>query len=68
MVGGIASLATEFGIPVLAVVGSDERTDRSTPPNLDVVSLVDEFGEPEAFAEPKRLVEQAVANWLAARR
>jgi hypothetical protein len=49
-------------------VGSDERTDRSTPPNIDVVSLVDEFGEPDAFAEPKRLVEQATASWLATRR
>jgi glycerate kinase len=68
VVGGIASLAAEYGIPVLAVVGSDERTDRSTPPNIEVVSLADEFGESEAFAEPKRLVEQATATWLAARR
>ena len=68
VVGGIASLAAEYGIPVLAIVGSDERIDRSTPPNIDVVSLTDEFGETEAFAEPKRLVERAAATWLAARR
>ena len=68
VVGGIAALAAEYGIPVLAIVGSDERTDRATPSNIDVVSLTDEFGEPEAFAEPKRLVEHATATWLSARR
>jgi glycerate kinase len=68
VVGGVASLAAEYAIPVLAIVGSDARTDRSAPPDIDVVSLVDAFGEAEAFAEPKRLVEQAAATWLAARR
>jgi hypothetical protein len=53
---------------VVAVVGSDERTDRSEPPNIEVVSLTEQFGETSAFAEPKRLVEQATATWLSARR
>jgi glycerate 2-kinase len=66
VVGGIASIAGELGIPVLAIVGSDERSVRSVPSGIDVVSLVDDFGEDEAFAEPKRLVELAAATWLSA--
>jgi glycerate 2-kinase len=66
VVGGVASIAAELGIPVLAVVGSDERSDRSVPAGIDVVSLVDDYGEDEAFAEPKRLVELATATWLSA--
>jgi glycerate kinase len=68
VVGGVASIATEQGIDVLAVVGSDERTDRSTPAGIDVVSLVANYGNDAAFAEPKRLVEHAVASWLTAQR
>ena len=68
VVGGIASFAAEQGIDVLAIVGSDERADRSNPAGLDVISLVADYGEDEAFAEPKRLIEQAAAMWLAARR
>ena len=68
VVGGIASIAAEQHVGVLAIVGADERSDRSQPVNLDVVALVDEFGEDAAFAEPKRLVEQAAADWLTAHR
>ncbi len=67
VVGGVASIAAEQGVPALAIVGSDERTDRSTPADLQVVSLVDEFGHDAAFAEPKRLIEQAAAGWLSTR-
>ena len=68
VVSGIASIAAEHTTAVLAIVGSDERTDRSRPAGIDVVSLVDEFGEHQAFTEPKRLIEQAAASWLTARR
>jgi glycerate 2-kinase len=68
VVGGVASIAAEMGIPVLAIVGSDERSDRSLPADIDVVSLVDDYGEDNAFAEPKRLVERATATWLSAAR
>jgi glycerate kinase len=68
VVGGIASVAAEYGIEALAIVGSDDRADTSLPSNLDVVSLVDAYGEHAAFAEPKRLVEDAAATWLASRR
>ena len=67
VVGGVASIAAEQGIPAMAIVGSDERTDRSTPADLQVVSLVDEFGHDAALAEPKRLIEQAAAGWLSTR-
>jgi glycerate 2-kinase len=64
VVGGVASIAAELDIPVLAIVGSDDRSDRSAPAGIEVASLVDEYGEDEAFAEPKRLVELATATWL----
>jgi glycerate 2-kinase len=66
VVGGVASIAAEVGIPVLAIVGSDERCDPSVPAGIDVVSLVDDYGEDRAFAEPKRLVELATAAWMSA--
>jgi glycerate kinase len=66
VVGGIASIAAEHGVPVLAIVGADERVDRSLPADLDVVTLIDEFGADTAFAEPKRLIEQATSDWLSA--
>lgn len=68
VVGGIASIAAEQGLPVLAIVGADERSNRSIPADVEVVSLVDEFGEEAAFGEPKRLIEQATAGWLSAPR
>jgi glycerate kinase len=68
VVGGITSIAVEQGVAVLAIVGSDTRTDRSTPPGIDVVSLADEFGEDRAFAEPKQCIEAAAAAWLSKRR
>ncbi len=66
VVGGVASIVSDLGVPVLAIVGSDDRSDRSVPAGIEVVSLVDDYGEEEAFAEPKRLVEHAAATWLAA--
>ena len=68
VVGGIAAIAAEFAIPVLAIVGSDGRADRSLPAGINVVSLVEDYGDDAAFAEPKRLVELAAATWLAAQR
>ncbi len=67
VVGGITSIAAEHEVPVLAIAGSDERSDRSRPADLDVVALVDEFGAEAAFAEPKRLIEQATTAWLSTR-
>jgi glycerate kinase len=68
VVGGIAEVAAEYGIPVVAIVGSDERTDRSIPAGVEVVSLAEAYGLEAALAEPKRLVEHAASTWLEARR
>ena len=66
VVGGVATVATEMGIPVLAVVGSVATgTDVH---DLEVLSLVDLVGEEIAFREPKRAIEQAVAGWITADR
>lgn len=64
VVGGIVAAAAEYDVAVLAIVGMDQRTDRSTLPELQVVSLVDEFGADAAFSEPKRCVEIAAAEWI----
>jgi len=65
VVGGIVSIAREHELPVLAVVGDAETTTvRAHARDLDVVSLIDEFGEDAAFAEPKRCIEQAIAARL----
>jgi glycerate kinase len=68
VVGGVASIAAEEGIGVLAIVGSDARSDRSQPEGIEVVSLADEFGDDAAFDEPKRLIEAAASTWLRTRR
>jgi len=68
VVGGIASIAAEQRLAALAIVGSDERTDRARPDDLAVVSLVAEYGEDAAFAEPKRLIELAATTWLSSHR
>jgi hypothetical protein len=64
-VGGITQIADEMGIPVLIVVGSVDA--RMQPRDLEVLSLVDLVGEDVARREPKRAVEQVVADWLSAR-
>lgn len=66
VVGGVAAVAAEMGIAVLAVVGSiAPGTDVH---NLEVLSLVDLVGEEIALREPKRAIEQAVADWITASR
>jgi len=64
VVGGITQIATEMGIPVLAVVGSVAA--RMIPHDLEVLSLVDLVGDEVARREPKRAVEQVVGDWLSA--
>ena len=66
VVGGVAAVAAEMGIAVLAVVGSiAPGTDVH---DLEVLSLVDLVGEEIALREPKRAIEQAVADWITASR
>ena len=65
VVGGVAEIAGESGVPVLAVVGANAYRG-PLPAHVSVVSLVDEVGDERAFAEPKASVERAVATWLRA--
>jgi len=62
VVGGVASLAAEVGVPVLAVVGQvfDNVDDR-----VPVVSLVERFGEERALHDTTACVTEAVAAHLA---
>ena len=62
VVGGVADLAAELGVPVLAVVGRvfDDVHDR-----IPVISLVERFGEERALHDTTTCVTEAVATHLA---
>lgn len=62
VVGGVADLAAELGVPVLAVVGRvfDDVHDR-----IPVISLVERFGEERALHDTTACVTEAVAAHLA---
>ena len=66
VVGGVAEIAADMGIPVLAVVGS--IAEGTNVGDLEVLSLVDLVGEDTARREPKQAIEQTVADWLTTRR
>lgn len=68
VVGGVASIADEHGVPTLAIVGSVAPGLEASGYGLDVVSLTERFGEQASFAEPKRCIEQAAGEYLAGRR
>ena len=64
VVGGAARLATEAGVPALAVVGSADP--RATPPEgLAIVDLTLRFGSDRARSDTCRCVRVAVGEWLA---
>jgi glycerate kinase len=64
VVGGVARQAAELGVPVLAVVGEvfDHVGDR-----IEVISLVERFGDDRARADPTGCVEAVVREALATR-
>ena len=62
VVGGVARMAAELDIPVLAVAG---RCFDGTDLRIDAVSLVDRFGEARAMAEPLACIEAVIAERLA---
>ena len=64
VVGGVAAMAAELDIPVLAVAG---RCFDGADALIDAVSLVDRFGEEQAMTEPLAGIEQVVARYLAER-
>ena len=65
VVGGVVELAAQVGVPVLAVVG-DVYDDADT--RVETVALATRFGRERALADTLECVEQAVSEWLAARR
>lgn len=58
-VGGVAALAEELGVPVLAVVG-----EALVPTALDVEVLVERFGPARSLADPCGCVQEVVVERL----
>ncbi len=63
VVGGVASIAAEAGVPCVAVVGATDGTP-FLPDGLDVVSVSELVGIDAAYDEPKAAVEAATREWL----
>jgi len=61
VVGGVVEIATELNKPVMAICGDIHETVRS---RVDSVSLIDLFGEQQAFAQPLHCIEQAALQIL----
>jgi glycerate 2-kinase len=64
VVGGVAHLAAEAGVPVLAVAG---QVFDAVEERIEAVSLVEQVGEQRARADTLAAVEQVVTEQLAAR-
>lgn len=72
VVGGVAELAADLGVPVVAVVGEEVDLDSVHAAVrecgiAEVVSLVARFGRERAMSDTVGCVEQVVADVLAAR-
>ncbi len=67
VVGGVASLAADAGVPCAAIVGSvDPAITALAPGSLtQIESISERCGEAEAFAEPKRCIEAVARAMLA---
>lgn len=52
VVGGVASLCADAGVPCLAVVGEVVQPVPALPPGFTVVSLVEQFGDERAMDDP----------------
>ncbi len=66
VVGGVCDLAAAAGVPVIVIVGDadPEVGEAQGGRNVEVVSLVERFGERRAFAEPRWCIEQATRQAL----
>jgi glycerate 2-kinase len=64
VVGGVAALAAEAGVPVLAIAGQiyDGCDDR-----IDALSLTELYGEERSLHDTAACVTDAVKNWLKGR-
>ena len=61
VVGGVKELAEELQTPVIAICGDIDESARS---RIEAVSLIDLFGEHQAFAQPLHCIEQAAMQIL----
>ena len=61
VVGGVNEMANELNKPVVAICGDIDEAARS---RMEAVSLVDLFGEEQAFGQPLHCVEQAATQIL----
>ncbi len=66
VVGGVATLAHDAGLPCAAIVGSlDPALDAEASAGLlTIVSISEQFGDAMAYAEPKRCLEEAARSLL----
>jgi glycerate kinase len=60
-VGGVKEIADELNTPVVAICGDIDESVRS---RMEAVSLIDLFGEQQAFAQPLHCIEQAAMQIL----
>lgn len=65
-VGGVVALAVAAGVPVVAVVG-DADPDVEVPAGVDVISLVQRFGEARAWTDTAACLSEVVGILLADR-
>lgn len=52
VVGGVATLAAELGVPCLAIVGEVVDPLPELPEGLQVISMLERFGEQRSMADP----------------
>jgi glycerate kinase len=64
VVGGVAAVAAEHGVPVLVVAGDADPEVVAAHPDLDVVSLVQRFGDERARADTCELIAAVVGDGL----
>ena len=65
VVGGVAELAREAGVPVVVVAG-DVVGDAAARIDGEVLSLVERFGRERSFSDTLGCIEEAVASSLSA--
>ncbi len=68
VVGGVAELASAFGVPVVAIVGEVlDGVDERVGHHVETVSLVERFGRERSMSDTTACIEEAAAEVLAAR-
>lgn len=64
VVGGVLEIASESGVPVLAIVGSADST-LETSRGLTLIDLTERFGSTEAKTDVRRCIKTVVTEILA---